>query len=213
MADGFLALLSSRRGLSGIGPFGAAFREINCLQGRPDFIAFRGKASTTRSMTLESIGLAGAAVLALLKSRSPRSLDYLLRLSGYSPITTRKAVDILETHQFVRETKRGCYVLGRSARPFDWETWAFELKLNDPRRAIFQAKQTKTFADRVIIVVPPSQLRNYNRFSEAIVRWGIGLAGFDPCTQEFYLERKPRKTRPLSRQHRIYAIAQILAAR
>jgi hypothetical protein len=113
---------------------------------------------------------------------------------------------------FIEQIPNGSYILGSAEELLKPEVWAFELKLSDSKRAVFQAQQCKAFAERVIIVVPPSQAKNYNRFRDSMNRWGIGLASFDPHSAIFIILKSPRKTRPFSREHRMYAISQMLAS-
>jgi hypothetical protein len=90
------------------------------------------------------------------------------------------------------------------------QVWAFELKLDKPKRAVFQAQQYRSFAQRVMIVVPPNQYAIYKKFRLAMRRWGIGLATFDPTSLEFVVRRAPRLGHPHSRQHQAYALFQLL---
>ena len=61
---------------------------------------------------------------------------------------------------FSKRTDKGSYILGESSCFLGIEVWAFELKLKDPKRAIFQAQQSRSYAEYSIIVVPPGQERN-----------------------------------------------------
>lgn len=209
MADAFQELLESSEGLPGIGTFDRVHREIDCRQGRPDFIALRSKNGHTVEPFPKSTGLVGASVLSLLKPRSPRTLDYLVEKCEFSRDSVKRSLRRLSATGHIDRTESGLYVLGAASGQFCLEIWAMELKLNNPRRAIFQAQQSRAFAERSIIIVPPSQTRNYQRFSEAMTRWEIGLATFDPLTRKFSMKRRSRKSRALSREHQIYAIAQL----
>lgn len=212
MADAFQGLLSSPGDLPGIGTFDEIYREIDCRQGRPDFITLRKNGSSLDLNSFEHVGLVGAYLLSLLKPAAPRTLQYLLQETEYSVSSVKKSLAFLEELGFIEQTPNGSYILGSAEELMKPEVWAFELKLSDNKRAVFQAQQCKAFAERVIIVVPPSQGKNYNRFRESMTRWGIGLASFDPHSGVFILLQNPRKTRPFSRGHRMYAISQMLAS-
>jgi len=212
MADAFQGLLSSPNGLPGLGAFDGVYREIDCRQGRPDFITLRNNGSSLELNSFEHVGLVGAYLLSLLKPAAPRTLQYLLQEAEYSASSVKRSLAFLEKLGFIEQTPKGSYILGNAEELLKPEVWAFELKLSDSKRAVFQAQQCKTFAERVIIVVPPGQAKNYNRFRESITRWGIGLASFNPYSGAFILLKNPRKTRPFSREHRMYAISQMLAS-
>jgi hypothetical protein len=212
MAEAFQQILTSPEGLPGIGTFDGVYREISCRQGQPDFITLRRKDGTTDMNPPAHIGFIGSSLLSLLKPAAPRTLQYLLRETEYSTNSVRKSLSSLEKSGYISRSSNGLYTLGDSAVLFKTEMWAFELKLSDSKRALFQAQQCKAFAEITIIVVPPGQTKNYNRFEDSMFRWGIGLAAFDPFTGAFTLAKRPRKTKPLSRQHRMYALSQVFSS-
>ena len=212
MADAFQRLLSSPDGLPGIGTFDGIYRDINCRQGRPDFITLRRKGNPIELNTFYHVGLVGSCILSLLKPAAPRTLQYLTIEAEYTEASIRKSLAFLEKLGYIERTSKGSYILGSSSVLLKPEVWAFELKLNDSKRAVFQAQQCKAFAEIVIIVVPPNQTKNYNRFRESMTRWGIGLASFDPFTGIFDILKRPRKAKPFSGEHRMYAISQMFAS-
>jgi len=66
MADAFQQFMEAERGLPGIGRFSRVFREIDCQQGRPDFIALsRSQKKFLKGKSI-SVKLAGSLVLSLL---------------------------------------------------------------------------------------------------------------------------------------------------
>ena len=110
------------------------------------------------------------------------------------------------------QTESGSFLLNPNRPLRRVEVWAFELKLDKPKRAVFQAQQYRSFAQGVLIVVPPEQLGLYDKFDAVMRRWGIGLASFSPLTKEFILERPARLGPPHSRHHQAYALFQLLGA-
>lgn len=210
MADAFEHVLKTGRTVPGIGRLSRVFREVDCHRGRPDFIALaRG---TTQFLTGKSVTLkfAGSLIMSFLHERAPRSLSYLCEQSGLSKRTIESAADELVKRGYALQTESGSYLLN-SAKPLrQVRVWAFELKLDKPKRAVFQAQQYRSFAQSVLIVVPPGQLALYDRFKLAMRRWGIGLATFDPLTKEFIVQRPPRIGSPHSRHHQTYALFQLL---
>lgn len=209
MADAFLQLLQSTNGLPGIGTFDGVYSEISCRQGRPDFIALRNKNGFEPKRLSESIGIIGPAILAILKFNAPRTLHYLVRQSEFSEDSIRRSLRQLIASGHVECTETGSYLLGNAAAHLQTELWAFELKLDKPKRAVFQAQQSRVYANRAVIVVPPGQEKNYSTYRMALKRWGIGLATFDPVTGIFKIIRRCRNTRAVCPQHQIYALSQI----
>lgn len=213
MADAFLELLQSPEGLPGIGSFDGVYREVICHQGRPDFIALRNKKHLQPKRLPESTGFVGPSILTLLKPKAPRTLNYLISRSEFSEESIKRTLRQLIVSDQVEQTETGAYRLGSSISNFQTELWVFELKLNNPKRAVFQAQQSCVYANRSVIVVPPGKEKPYKRFSKTLTRWGIGLATFDPINVNFQISRSGRKTRVICPQHQIYALSQIGTAK
>lgn len=210
MADAFECLLKTGKTLPGVGRFSRVFREVDCHRGRPDFVALaRG---TTRFLAGKSITVkfAGSLVMSFFHERAPRSLSYVCEHSGLSMRTIESATDELVKCKYVLRTESGSCLLNPRRPLRQVRVWAFELKLDKPKRAVFQAQQYRSFAQGVLIVVPPEQLALYDKFELAMGRWGIGLASFNPLTEEFIVARPPRIGRPHSRHHQAYALFQLL---
>jgi hypothetical protein len=186
------------------------FREVDCQRGRPDFVALAY--GTTRFLAGKSITVkfAGSLVLSFLHEHAPRSLAYLCENSGLSMRTVESSADELAKRKYVLQTESGSYVLNPKRPLRQVRVWAFELKLNRPKRAVFQAQQYRSFAQGALIVVPPEQLVLYDKFDLVMRRWGIGLASFNPLTEEFVVARPARVGRPHSRHHQAYALFQLL---
>jgi hypothetical protein len=212
MANAFQLLLQSRDGLPGVGIFDAVYREISCRQGRPDFIAVRYLSRSEPNRQLQVPGLVGPSILNLLKPKAPRTLEYLLARVEFTRHSIKKSLRQLIDSGHVERTVRGAYRLGKASEGQNPEIWSIELKLNNPKKAVFQAQQSRAFAERAIIVVPPGQERNYERFMKTMRRWHIGLATFDPMGGRFRFVRKGRKAKALIPAHQVYTLSQIECA-
>ncbi len=212
MGDAFLSILQSSNGLPEVGAFDAVYREISCRQGKPDFIALRCLSRTEPSIRIRVPGLVGPSILNLLKPNAPRTREYLDTHLEFSRDSIGKSLRKLIDLDYVEQTDSGAYRLGSTSKGDRPEIWSFELKLNNPKKAVFQAQQSRAFAERAIIVVPPGQERNYVRFQQTMRRWNVGLATFDPITGTFRFVRKGRKANALSQTHQIYALSQVHGA-
>ena len=211
MAEAFQRLLLSENGLPQVGVFSAIYREISCRQGRPDFIALRYLSHSGNREHMKVPGLVGPAILQNLKPIAPRTLDYIITKLEFSRESVRKSLRQLIEDGYVEQLGSGAYRLADLTDIQTPEIWTFELKLNNPKRAVFQAQQSRTYAERAIIVVPPGQEKNYIRFEAAMQRWHIGLATFDPITGAFRFIRKGRKSRALSPTYQLYTLSQLNA--
>ncbi len=209
MVDLFINMLKSSSTLSTIGPFDEVFREVSCYQGRPDFIGLRNTSSCEMKPFPKVTGFVGASLLSLLKPNSQRTLKYLLQKSEFTEKSIIRSLKLLLKSGHIEQTKTGSYVLGAASCYFNVELWAFEFKLNNPKRAVYQAQQSRAFAERSIIVVPPGQEKNYQRYNEIMNRWSIGLVTFDPYTKDFSIIKWSRKSSVFSREQQVYTIIQL----
>lgn len=211
MARAFQDVLQSQEGLPGVGVFDAVYREVSCRQGRPDFIGLRYISCVGLRGNLSVPGFVGPSVLHNLKPKAPRTLEYLVNNMEFARESIRRSLRSLVEKGYVEQTESGAYRLALVSSERKPEIWTFELKLNNPKKAVFQAQQSRAFAERAIIVVPPGQERNYERFRETMQRWHIGLATFDIATGTFLFVRKGRKAQALSRMQQLYALSQMQA--
>ncbi len=210
MADAFERFMLAKRGLPGVGRVSRIFREIDCQQGRPDFVAIVGRKHRFLNGNTISLKLAGSLVLSFLHEGAGRTPAYLREHSGLSLRSVRQALTELMKHHYVKRTESGTFIANPSSSLHTVGVIAIELKLDRPRRAIFQAQQYRAFAQRVLIVIPPSQLSTYRKYEVALRRWGIGIATFDVQSNEFVLRRKAIWGKPHSKQHQAYAKFQLL---
>jgi len=211
MADAFQKALQSPEGLPDVGVFDAIYREVSCRQGRPDFIALRYGSCVDQHEHLNVPGLVGPSILNKLKLKAPRTFEYLVESMEFTRDSIRKSLRQLIEKGYVEQTESGAYRLALGHYECKPEIWSFELKLNNPKKAVFQAQQSRAFAERAIIVVPPGQEKNYERFRQSMSRWQIGLATFDLAIGAFRFVRKGRKAQALSRTYQLYALAQMQA--
>jgi len=209
MADSFAEILRSPKGLPTIGSFNGVFREVDCRQGRPDFIAVRNKANYEPPNLPDNLGYVGSALLATLKPSSPRTIDYLVEHSEFSEQSVKRTLNLLVASTHVQRNDQGNYHLSPAVANRQVEIWAFELKLDNPRRAVYQAQCCCAYAHHTLIVVPPGKEKGYGRFDPTLTRWGIGLATFDPIEKEFCVTRRGTLSRTICPQHQIYTLAQI----
>lgn len=212
MADAFERRLRSRRPLSGIAKLSQIFREVDCHRGRPDFVGLVPHEKTKTLQYASGYNLASARLLSLLKLKAPRTVIELAKETGMTIITVKRALQHMRSSGLVDELDDGAYVISGGSVIFEMETIAFELKLKNARRAVFQAQQYTLFAQQVWIVVPPSQVRQYDNYKPVLGRWGIGLATFNLKNHVFMPVIHPSRKPPGSGEHHAYAMLQLVGA-
>lgn len=191
--------------------FNSVFREVSCFQGIPDFIAISGENidlieySSSKELSIDSSSL----ILSLLKKKAPRSEEFLVRSSGLAPQTITKILVALKKSNIVSVTNSGGYFLGPNYKKPNVELWAFELKLENWKRALFQALQYKAFANRVIIVFPSNKAKLLKRNLEIFRTLKIGVMTLDVKDRSFEIILKPYKLKPSSNYHNLFALSRI----
>ena len=196
-------------------PFTKILKEMDCLQGRPDFVGSFND-STFIPMDLKD-RLASALrtpslaqILSLLHYAAPRSRKYLLRKSGLSIPVTRRSIKILESHELVKQDGKSGYLLPSSFPKMRWELWAFEVKVDHWKRALYQALQYRAFANRVSVVLPERWIhrieQNINRFRLL----NVGVIALDADKRLIRFIVRPKKSSPSSRFHYFYALGKFL---
>ena len=213
MANKFEMLLNSKVGIKGFPYFNAVFRELNCKQGIPDFIAIsggntgmlQGNMCDSEITSLDSYSL----ITSLLKPKAPRTLGYIINKTGLSNITVKKAIKDLSVRGVISETGKGSFVLSEKWDLPKVELWAFELKLKDWKRALFQSLQSKAFANRVMMVMPEEKENVIVKNIETFKNHQIGIMLFNADNLNYKILLRPTKINPTSKSHNIYAMGRI----
>lgn len=197
-------------------PFDRVLREIGCLQGVPDLVALTGSmplVSDEYASRLAS-GLSrpsGALLLSLLKPRAHRTAEYLVRASGLSGPVVQRTLRELCVLDLAAEPTQSRFTLSPSFPEDPWEMWAFEVKLENWQRALFQALQYKAFAHRVVVVLPERWVHRAQNQVSRFVGLRVGLMAFDPVSADVRVLHVPPKVAPASRFHYLYAAGKFLA--
>lgn len=211
LSDSFEKYIKSDK--NKINSFDFVFREVSCIQGIPDFIAISNDSylkTITKELDLSSVTVESSAViLSLLKSKAPRTIKYLENKSGYQISTVRRALNLLESQELVLKNDRNQYFLGCKWIEPVTEVWAFELKLKNWKRALFQALQYKTFANRVAVVFPVNMKELLNKNIDVFKKFNVGVIIYDHKTYEIEFLSKPSKLKPSSRSQNLYTLSRL----
>lgn len=213
MGNKFEDLLNNKDGVKEFPYFRAVFRELNCKQGIPDFIAIVGENTEILQENIydsEAISLdSGSLIISLLKPKSPRTLEYIISKAGLSHSTVKKAIKELIIRGIVCETEKGSFILSEKWELPKVELWAFELKLKDWKRALFQCLQYKAFANRVMMIMPEDKENIISKNIEVFKYHQIGIMLFNAENLNYKILVKPSKFNPASKSHNIYAVGRI----
>lgn len=193
--------------------FSSVFKEVSSIKGIPDFVAI----SCESKLGVENIKIdnnlasleSSSIILAMLKKKSGRTLKYISKLSGLSEKVTLRTLNHLIEVGFVKKNKTGLYLLGDKWIEPETEIWAFELKLSNWKRALFQALQYKAFANRVLVVFPIEKSNLIKKNLDAFKKFKIGVVLFDSNNNQVLTLNKPSKLKPASKSHSLYVIQKL----
>jgi hypothetical protein len=210
-------IANDKSGLPRVPHFQAVYREVTCRQGIADFV---GVVRTTREENSSrsahllpacSLDVASQILGILVIAENPMTTIDLVARTGVSFRTVRSTLGHLVDSSCLNVTPSGSYALPRSTGSPWPDMWAFELKLSNWRRAIFQALQYAAFASHVLVVMPQSKSRVAADNGDAFSRVGVGLLLFDPQTCHVRQVVPARRIGPASPSQALYAAGRIEA--
>jgi hypothetical protein len=154
-------------------------REVDCWQGRADVVSTLFKEDVCVSYTLEQLDLLGqytcSILLSLLHRRANRSLEYLLKKSGVSERTTISWINKLIHAKMIKEASLNKFILHHDFIIPDTKFIAYEVKLHDWKRALFQAIQYKGFSNQSYVVMPEESIKPALKNQIHFISNNIGL--------------------------------------
>jgi len=187
--------------------------ESTCSDGRADLVWGALGEVTEQVISRETTELLQrpicSRILSLLKPVSERTFTYLHSKTGLTHGTVRSALGDLSAAGLVVERDTDRFVLGDQAELPQAFVCAFEFKLKNWRRAVFQATRYRTFSHRVFVVMPLDSIGPALKNLETFTALNIGLIGHDPDGVSTVLSLTKRQ-RPRSRHHYIRAIGMLL---
>lgn len=197
--------------VKGIPTFDLVYKEVVCQQGIADFIGVTSSAFLKNNNFGELSSIeSDSKVLSLLKPKAGRSKKYILKQTGLAEATLNRVLKELVLKNYAVQNNNLYYLSNPSA--FEKMTiWAFELKLSNWKRAIFQALQYKAFANYSIVVFPFEKEKVLMEHIDSFTELNIGLLLFDTETCKTKWLTRPKKERPVSKWHTLFMLEKIAA--
>lgn len=204
MGQRFRAILKA--GDKPLEAFDRVAAEVDFSQGRPDFVGVKGAKQKKRTLPGLYAGTRIpvshiARVLTVLERDQTIALADLAQATAVTLPRIRRIVQPLERIGAIcadgEDTVR-VVNLDRIERP---ELWAFELKLDDWKRCLFQTLVCRSYATRVTAVFPATKAKHITQVAPNFALHGVGVMLFDLET------RKPKplvpteKRKPMSAYH------------
>jgi DNA-binding transcriptional ArsR family regulator len=150
-----------------------------------------------------------ARIMSLLRKSVGYNEGYLEESLGLSKGTIKKHLRDLLNAGVIERTPRKLLKLSKSFNIPKVEIWAFELKLNNWKRAFHQAKRYRGFSHNVVVVMPNGRLTAAKDHIDYFRGMNVGLAGISKDGKLDYI-LKPKRKRPSSKGHYLYSVGKIL---
>jgi len=158
--------------------------ETTCSEGRADWVWAASARGWNHGLTEQVAELlqnpTSSLVLSLLKTDAVRTENYLRNRTGVSRTTLRRIITELIESGLVAAPSDGRFVLGENFEVPDVEICAFEFKLDNWRRAFYQATRYRSFSHRVYVVMPSSTVHRTLNWLASFRQQNIGLLSHSP---------------------------------
>ncbi|KSU89839.1 hypothetical protein AS180_00270 [Priestia veravalensis] len=186
-------------------------REMDCWQGRADIvwadIRTQGKLSEEQIKVI--LKLTNAQVLSLLHYQSPRTFQYIKFKTGLMDTTIKKALKELNESKIIKINLNGSYLINNEFKLPKINFNAYEAKLHNWKRALYQAIQYLGFAQYSWVVMPKKHINPALKNLYAFKENGIGLLSIDDRGQvDVYI--KPKKHQPSRKAFHLIGISKTL---
>jgi hypothetical protein len=167
--------------------FQKLYREVACRQGIADFIGLEkeGPSIIPDNCSL----LSGSNIMSILLEEAVTE-QQLIKKTSYGLPTIRKTINAAIKESKITKNKDGKYCLSKqiidTSNFMYWSNlWAFELKLHNWHRALFQAAQYLPFASHSIVVMPFEKKETTEAQKKTFNSLGIGLLLYDASNNNY----------------------------
>jgi hypothetical protein len=164
---------------------------------------------STAKPNVALISLSTTRVLSALAGKKRSTLDNISRVSGLSQPTVRKQLAILSRFGLLKVRDLGRVSITHEIRPPFKEILAFEVKMKDWRSGIYQARNYKSFAHKVAVVLPLGRAVLLKSRMLDFRRMRVGLVGVAPNGELKWL-RKPHRQKPTSSPRNFLAAVRLM---
>jgi hypothetical protein len=191
--------------------------EVRAVQGRPDLVGSRSllhRARLARQLTIAD-ALAHpsrARIAAFLQYRSRRTKDSILAATGLSKKSFANAFSELEATSVIQSQDDTHWTLAPGVRQWEHDLVAFELKLENWRRALYQVLRYQVFARETYVVLPTSTVHRAVEKIELFNVFGVGLLSIDADDGTIRCLLRSTNRKPASRFHYLFGLGKFLAA-
>lgn len=155
-------------------------RELDCINAFPDILAV----TAIPEMFSAPLTPCMAQLISLLQEKGLLEFERLVELAGRSRASVLSAIYQLEADCWVDISPDRSVLLRPRKDTDSGKLWSFELKLENWKRALYQATRNQAFADYSVVVLPIGKMKVAEIEQFVFQKLGIGLLVFDEKTLE-----------------------------
>lgn len=187
-------------------------REIDCWQGRADVVtaAIRGEWNISNSGLELLARLGHASILALLYRKHSTTIDDVAMKTGLSVVTVKRYVRDMTQCNLVEKVGQDSIVLHSDLLLPTIQFQAYEAKLHDWKRALYQAVNYLGFSQCSSVVMPERYISTAYKNIHQFEKNGVGL--FSLTENGLKMHIAPRKNRPRRRAFHLVGVGKALLA-
>ena len=198
-----------KQSIKGLPSFEFLFKEVSCQQGIPDFVGLSSaRFIQAHDFSNLSSTESSSIILSLLKHKAGRRKSYIKKKTNISDATLNRVLRELQSNNFILE-RNNLYYLSVENVPTNDTIWAFELKLSNWKRALFQALQYKAFANYSVVVFPFEKEKVLRQNLSTFTDFNVGVLLFDSKSQKAKWLRRPQKEKPISKWQTLFLLGKI----
>ena len=195
--------------------FENVLREIPCKEGIADFICYKQTNFLRKNSSIiceinKLVGKSFIPVISVLMRNDKQTIENISLLSGYNTKRLRKIIDILSDFNVLKENKLHQYSLYANWKNFDVDLWAFELKLKNWKRALYQATQYKAFSNNVFTIFPSYKKNLLEKNIHYFKNLNIGCILMNSDTNELMVLNYPKKEELVIGSQYLYALTETI---
>lgn len=209
MANAFEKALNNNE-ISRLPNFDFLFREALCQQGIADFIGLNsnGIIDVYKFDSVSSVESC-SQILSLLKTNSGRTFDFLQRQTGLSTNSLSRILKEMLSNKYIT-IENDLFYRCISDISKQINVWAFELKLTNWKRALFQALQYKSVSNYSSVVFPFNKKNilevNLHFFKEL----NVGVLLYDLENRHYKWLYYPKKEHPISKWNAFFTLGKLI---
>lgn len=196
--------------------FDMFLREIESFQGIPDYIGVNirdvGECKSFLNNVTEENWYTVSRILSILSKQKGHTVSFIAKKTGISENSLIRDLCILQNRNILEQDRYGNYRLVENFVIPKLSIFSFELKLENWKRALFQAIRYKTFSEFSYVVMPKEKIALLKKNIDFFKQSNIGIAVYDERKDTLETIYRATKNKNISKSHLYYMSGKILFA-